>query len=156
MEMMPPTTASTTPLARPPYTIHRHRPHLCGNPLEFFYRVGDMMRLVLPLVPLVGARIGRSETNEVIINDAFVSRVHALLVWTPGGVQIRDSNSSNGTFVNGARISRASLRQNDVVIVGNTEVVAVSSALIDGHWRPASHSAPTCRHNQIWPETGYY
>jgi ABC-type multidrug transport system fused ATPase/permease subunit len=56
--------------------------------------------------------------------------VHAVLVSSPAGLEIRDNNSSNGTFVNGAPITRAMLRDGDIVTIGNTDLVAAGHTLV--------------------------
>jgi pSer/pThr/pTyr-binding forkhead associated (FHA) protein len=55
---------------------------------------------------------GRAPTNDVFIDDphGFVSRRHAELAVTPAGLVLRDLGSSNGTFVNGARVQQTTLR----------------------------------------------
>lgn len=92
------------------------------------------MRLLLPPrptpVPAGAVTVGRAKTNGVVVDDALVSHVHAVLVTTPAGVEIRDNNSSNGTFVNGALVTRALLRDGDIVTVGNTDLVARGQSLV--------------------------
>nr|WP_081968319.1 FHA domain-containing protein [Mycobacterium kyorinense] len=80
--------------------------------------------------PAGSATIGRAKTNNIVVNDALVSRVHAVLVSTPGGLEIRDNHSSNGTFVNGTPIICTLLRDGDVVTVGNTDLVASGHTLV--------------------------
>lgn len=62
--------------------------------------------------------IGRSPDVAVVINDTNVSRRHAEVWRTPEGVAIRDLQSTNGTFVNGHRISAVSLSPRDDVTIG--------------------------------------
>ncbi|BCO38077.1 ABC transporter ATP-binding protein [Mycobacterium heckeshornense] len=97
-------------------------------------RLGDTMRFLLPprpgAAPPGSKTIGRATTNDVVVNDALASRKHAVLLSTPHGVEIRDNNSSNGTFVNGTRITRALLRDGDVVTIGNTDLVASGTTLL--------------------------
>jgi len=50
--------------------------------------------------------IGRIAGNDVVIPDGTVSRHHARLVFRNGLWCIEDLKSSNGTFVNGARVTR--------------------------------------------------
>ncbi len=50
--------------------------------------------------------IGREgPSNGLIINEAIVSRNHALIRWREGAYYLHDNNSSNGTFVNGQKIN---------------------------------------------------
>ena len=62
--------------------------------------------------------IGRSPEVEFIINDSNISRRHAELWRTPEGVAIRDLQSTNGTFVNGHRVTAVSLSPRDDVTIG--------------------------------------
>ncbi len=70
------------------------------------------------------ARIGRFEGVEICIDDASVSRVHAELKLTPLGWRLIDMGSTNGTLVNGTRITKAQwpLHRKDVVVVGGVSL----------------------------------
>jgi len=65
--------------------------------------------------------IGRSQENDVIVNDNRVSRVHLQLVQNDNGnCSVVDLNSGNGTFVNGQQIiGEYFLQPNDSVIIGD-------------------------------------
>ena len=76
------------------------------------------------------ATIGRAKSNSIVVEDALASRVHAMLQSTPAGLEIRDNNSSNGTFVNGSLITAAKLRDGDVVTIGNTDLLATGNTLV--------------------------
>ena len=65
-------------------------------------------------LPLI---IGRSPDVEVVINDSNVSRRHAEVWRTSEGVAMRDLQSTNGTFVNGHRITAVSLSPRDDVTI---------------------------------------
>lgn len=67
---------------------------------------------------------GRSAENGIRLDDdEFVSGVHALLEPAADGVWVSDSDSTNGTFVNGARVAdRRLLRPGDVIRIGSTEL----------------------------------
>jgi Protein of unknown function (DUF3662)/FHA domain len=62
--------------------------------------------------------IGRSPEADVVINDTNVSRHHAEVWRTSEGVAIRDLQSTNGTFVNGHRVTAVSLSPRDEVTIG--------------------------------------
>ena len=62
-------------------------------------------------------RVGRGSDNALVIDDASISRHHAVIS-LDSGVTVEDLQSSNGTFVNGARITRHSLQNNDEVRFG--------------------------------------
>ena len=74
--------------------------------------------------------IGRASDNDVVIPDVLASGRHATLVPTPEGVQIRDADSANGTFVNGERVKNAALQPNDVVTIGNVDFVFANGNLV--------------------------
>ncbi|MCC6444862.1 MAG: FHA domain-containing protein [Armatimonadetes bacterium] len=66
-------------------------------------------------------QIGRDETNAIPMADPTVSRKHAQISAYDGSFLIRDLGSSNGTFVNGSRITEHILSQGDIVQVGSTK-----------------------------------
>ncbi|WP_197506556.1 FHA domain-containing protein [Mycobacterium sp. E3339] len=79
--------------------------------------------------------IGRAAENDIVVSDVLASRRHATLVQTPLGTEIRD-NSINGTFVNGTRVGSAILSDDDVVTIGNVDLVCR-----DGTLTPRSETA---------------
>jgi pSer/pThr/pTyr-binding forkhead associated (FHA) protein len=69
--------------------------------------------------------IGRSTGADFIVDAALVSRVHCRLSALPTGeLEVRDLDSTNGTFVNGARVATARLSSGDRLKVGRVELVA--------------------------------
>jgi putative nucleotidyltransferase with HDIG domain len=70
-------------------------------------------------------RAGRLATVEVVLDDNSVSRRHAELKHTQQGWRVRDLGSTNGTFVNGERISAAEypLKPHDILRCGNVTLV---------------------------------
>ena len=72
--------------------------------------------------------VGREQAGlGAIAEDAELSRRHARFVRTDSGFTVEDLGSSNGTFVNGKRISaKTALRPGDVVQVGTTELEVVA------------------------------
>ena len=73
--------------------------------------------------------IGRAAENDIVVSDVLASRQHATLVPTPLGAEIRD-NSINGTFVNSTRVGSAILTEDDVVTIGNVDLVFRDGKLI--------------------------
>lgn len=70
--------------------------------------------------------IGRAESNGVVLaDDMRVSRHHACVELEDGQWRLTDLGSRNGTFVNGRRITRHSLRMGDRVRVGGSTLVFV-------------------------------
>jgi hypothetical protein len=67
--------------------------------------------------------LGRLHDCDVCIPDKNVSRQHAALVGSADGWGIEDLGSTNGTFVNGEKVSRAPLREGDVIEIGTTRIV---------------------------------
>ncbi len=78
--------------------------------------VSDGRSFAIGDLPLI---IGRSPDVEVVINDSNVSRQHAEVWRTAEGVAIRDLQSTNGTYVNGHRITAVSLSPRDDVTLGS-------------------------------------
>ena len=64
------------------------------------------------------AIVGRAVTCDLPIYDPTVSRRHAELVLGDGGLSVKDLGSSNGTFVNGVKISETIATDGDVVTFG--------------------------------------
>lgn len=66
--------------------------------------------------------IGRKEDNSVVLNDQHVSGNHAILSIRNEALVLEDLNSTNGTLVNGKKISgRVRLNINDEIRIGTTK-----------------------------------
>lgn len=71
----------------------------------------------LPLTKGI-THIGRGISCDLTIEDAAVSRRHALIVRRGDGYVVLDDRSRNGTFVNDERVAEATLRDGDVITIG--------------------------------------
>lgn len=67
--------------------------------------------------------IGRNPNNDIHIDNPAVSGSHAKIINEGGRISIEDVNSTNGTFINGKRISKSALNNNDVITVGKHTLV---------------------------------
>lgn len=66
-----------------------------------------------------GASLGRDSDNAVVVDDRTVSGRHAALLFDAGRWWVEDGGSTNGTYVNGARVDgNAALRDGDVLQIG--------------------------------------
>ena len=74
--------------------------------------------------PLVRAitRLGRGSDTDIRIEDPGASRNHCEIVLGQP-VIIRDLSSTNGTFVNGERISQLEISNGTVIMIGSTQMV---------------------------------
>jgi DNA-binding CsgD family transcriptional regulator len=75
------------------------------------------------------ARIGRADNNDVVLEgDTRVSRHHARIDFADEQWVLTDSQSTNGTTVNGRRITTHSLRHGDRIRLGGATLVFVPVA----------------------------
>ena len=76
--------------------------------------------------------LGRDLSNAIAIPDPEVSRRHARFVVRPEGVMIEDQGSTNGTFINGVRLSvPQALKNGDVITFGESIVVVFETIAFD-------------------------
>jgi pSer/pThr/pTyr-binding forkhead associated (FHA) protein len=66
------------------------------------------------------ARVGRAWENEIVLPDDRVSRRHGQLTTRHGALVYSDLGSTNGSFVNGVRVSEIALGSGDIVRLGNS------------------------------------
>jgi pSer/pThr/pTyr-binding forkhead associated (FHA) protein len=64
--------------------------------------------------------VGRASELDMVLVEDMVSRRHARILCTETQILIEDLGSTNGTFVNGEKISRASLKEGDRVLIGTS------------------------------------
>ena len=90
--------------------------------------------------------IGRGETNQLILQDPFVSRHHARIEYKKekGFFILKDMNSKNGLFLNGNRIYQAVLSDKDAIKIGET-VFFFSFERYNNTWQLTTQSA-----NETW------
>ena len=119
-------SGSATPI--PPSPVSRHEPAPPAHP-----RTHPAQRPWLDVdgdhYPLLAAItvLGRDNSADVILDDPGISRQHTEIRVTSDGphliTNIRDLGSTNGTFVNGERITSQRLADGDRVSVGRTKLI---------------------------------
>ena len=62
--------------------------------------------------------IGRGRCADLMIAEPTISRAHAAIGWEPQGFFVEDLGSTNGTLLNGAKESRAPLKNGDEIQMG--------------------------------------
>lgn len=70
--------------------------------------------------PLIS--IGRASDNDVIVDDALVSRHHCQLKLQHGAYSLADLGSRNGSYVNGQPVSEIALGPGDQIRIGATRL----------------------------------
>jgi len=82
-------------------------------------REGD----VHELSPVSASSLGRSPTNDVVLDDVGASGEHCRIRPEKGGFVVLDLGSTNGTFVNDRRVERHVLESGDVIRIGESRFV---------------------------------
>ena len=67
--------------------------------------------------------IGRDPSNDLVLPDALVSRRHAVIECRANQYVIRDCNSSNGSLVNGDRVTEHPLKDGDLLAIGTARLL---------------------------------
>jgi pSer/pThr/pTyr-binding forkhead associated (FHA) protein len=83
-----------------------------------YLAVEDGSQVILFPIPPGVLHIGRSPAAGLTLDDATVSRRHALILHDEEGTRILDDRSLNGIVVSGRRVSAAPLRDGDVIELG--------------------------------------
>lgn len=103
-------------------------------------------------------RVGRLATLEIVLDDSSVSRRHAEIRATPKGWRVRDLGSTNGTHLNGTRLSPGEwpVRAHDIVRFGNVNVVVESlqeaGEIDDGNTCPIENMHVAAVGSQSWED----
>lgn len=67
--------------------------------------------------------IGRGSTAHVVLDDSGASRHHARIIWNGKAAGLEDLKSTNGTVLNGNRITSSPLEHGDVIQIGSARLV---------------------------------
>jgi pSer/pThr/pTyr-binding forkhead associated (FHA) protein len=98
--------------------VRRHAtPSMPAAPGRYIEVQGTEETLLIPLGRGV-THVGRGLAADLHLDEASVSRRHAILHHRRSGVRVLDDRSSNGTFVNGRRVLQVDLHNGDVLVLG--------------------------------------
>ncbi len=106
--------APDEPVSSPPSTAWVH------------FSSGSMAGQTIPLDPS-GTSLGRGAENDIVLDDAMVSRNHASITFQDGTFIMEDLESASGTLVEGAQAARTVLQSGSVMRLGETEMVFMES-----------------------------
>jgi hypothetical protein len=105
-------------------------------------------------------RIGRSENCDVVLDSDSVSGVHAHLEVLTSGAKLIDFGSTNGTFVNGQRISERELMPDDRIRLGLFTMLWTGRTLLNSErevlWSSASVRGPEMPSWRVKPTKGRF
>src|SRR5579863_7440462 len=100
-----------------------------GAPRSFVLRFisGKYQGGEFPVVPEKQIIVGRSSDLDMVLVEDMVSRKHAKIAMQADQIWIEDFGSTNGTFVNGEKITRARLKEGDRVLIGTSILKVIAS-----------------------------
>jgi type II secretory pathway predicted ATPase ExeA len=75
--------------------------------------------------------IGRNELADIMIEDAYVSKIHAMLQVYANAVVLIDLNSTNGTTVNSRIVEKTILRNDDIIALGRYRLKIENAPAMD-------------------------
>ncbi|WP_375487964.1 ATP-binding cassette domain-containing protein, partial [uncultured Jatrophihabitans sp.] len=109
----PPQGAPAGPAQGPPPGTARPSPDNAGfnNQLSAVHELGSLAKGQIT--------IGRTPDNRITVDDLLVSRHHAALTFDGRAWTLRDLGSSNGTFVDGRRITSAQIGPRNLISIGH-------------------------------------
>ena len=124
----PPTATEIVAEPRPqelPGWLPETRSALADGQRYLVFEDGETIRVV-PL-PVGWARVGRSTTSDIQLDDPTVSRGHALVVRSASGtVRVLDDRSTNGVELNGSRVEWGTLADGDELAIGRFRLYLVA------------------------------
>ena len=110
---------------------------------DAFKLVGTSGEQTIDVKPGATLIVGRAVNSDVPIYDPTISRQHAQISVQNGGVLVKDLGSSNGTFLNGSRITEAVAQPNDVVMFGKVSFYVREAGKPAAAPKPATTGFPS-------------
>ena len=106
------------------------------RPLALRFLWGQFQGGLLPIERGRALLIGRQPDADLVIADELISRHHARLAFEGDELVVEDLGSTNGTYLNGARVTRGRLVEGDRLLLGGSLIKLVAAD------RPAPEAAP--------------
>ncbi|MEM7431450.1 MAG: FHA domain-containing protein [Pseudomonadota bacterium] len=89
--------------------------------------------------------VGRSDFADIVVDDDFVSKMHAVLLLFSDSLVLLDLNSANGTTVNSMRVKKTILNSDDVISLGNHRLKISRAPAISDEMRKLLESPDTLK-----------
>ena len=67
-------------------------------------------------------KIGTAPPSDIVVNDGFMSTEHCSITSSPAGFTLHDGGSTNGCYVNDRKVAKQDLVDNDVIMLGKTNL----------------------------------
>lgn len=78
--------------------------------------------------------LGRSDMADVTIDDDDASRLHCEIISAPAGVMLADLGSTNGTFINGQKVTKHLLSDGDQIQIGRSVFRFTRANHVEAHY----------------------
>jgi type II secretory pathway predicted ATPase ExeA len=89
--------------------------------------------------------IGRSDFADIIVEDDFVSKMHAVLLLYSDALILLDLNSANGTTVNSVKVTKTLLKDDDIISLGNHRLKVENAPVISAEMHELLKSPDTLK-----------
>ena len=93
--------------------------------------------------------IGRSEFADIVIEDLFASKLHAMLLVYSDALVLLDLNSANGVTVNSVKTKCAVLKDSDIITIGHHRMKVQNAPVLSEEMRRMLLSKDTVRMKNI-------
>jgi len=87
--------------------------------------------------------IGRTELADIVIEDSYVSKMHAMLQVYSNAIVLLDLNSTNGTTVNSRVVQKTILRTDDIISLGHYRLKVENAPAINADMDARIRAADT-------------
>ncbi|MFC1936660.1 FHA domain-containing protein [Chloroflexota bacterium] len=74
-------------------------------------------------------KIGRKLDNDLVLQDALVSRYHAEIRYENNEFSVYDMDSTGGTYLNNKRVSKSTLYPGDIILLTNVPIMFMAESM---------------------------